>query len=59
MTHALRALGLLALLATVGPSVLYLAGSMELAAAQRWMLAATVAWFVVQGLAVYRRKENG
>jgi hypothetical protein len=58
MTRALRALGLLALLATVGPSVLYLTDSMELASVQRWMLAATVAWFVLQGLAVYRRREN-
>jgi hypothetical protein len=59
MNRVLRVLGLLALLATVGPSVLYLAGSMELASAQRWMLAATVAWFMLQGLAVYRSKENG
>ena len=43
----------------MGPSILYLTDSMELAVVQRWMLAATVAWFVVQGLAVYRRKENG
>lgn len=59
MNAILRVLGLLALTATVGPSILYFAGSMELAAVQRWMLAATVAWFVLQGLAVYRRKENG
>jgi hypothetical protein len=40
----------LALLATIVPPWLYLSGSLELAAAQSWMLAATVAWFVSASL---------
>ena len=58
MTPILRVLGLLALAATLGPSILYLAGSLELERMQQLMLVATVAWFVVQGLAVYRKKES-
>jgi hypothetical protein len=55
----LRVTGLAALLATIGPSVFYFTGSLELAAMNRWMLAGTVGWFLVQGLLVCRGKQRG
>jgi len=41
-----RAVSGVALVGILLPPLLYLAGRSELGAAQGWMLAATVAWFV-------------
>jgi hypothetical protein len=59
MTATLRLLGLAALLGTLVPSLLYLAGSIDLARVQQLMLAATVAWFVVQALLAVRGRQRG
>jgi len=46
MRRALQAVSALALLATIGSPVLFLAGGLELAAMKGWMAVATLAWFV-------------
>jgi hypothetical protein len=43
---AARLVSLVALVLTIGPPVLFFAGQMDLEATKRWMLVATVAWFV-------------
>jgi hypothetical protein len=43
--NAARLVSLAALVGTILPPVLYFTGALDLAAAQGWMLAATVAWF--------------
>jgi hypothetical protein len=48
-----RALALLSLVATIGPSLLYLAGEMDLPTVKNVMLGATVSWFVFAGLWIY------
>ena len=58
MKSLLRLAGVAALLATIGPSVFYFTGSLELATVNRWMLAGTCGWFLVQGLFVCRGKES-
>jgi len=46
MRRALQTVSALALLATIGPPVLFLTGGLELAAMKGWMAVATLAWFV-------------
>ena len=45
MRTAAKLVSLVSLVATILPPVLYFTGALDLAAAQGWMLAATVAWF--------------
>jgi len=46
MRRTLQSISALALLGTIGPPVLFLAGNLELAAMKGWMAVATLAWFV-------------
>jgi hypothetical protein len=46
MKIAAQAVSALALVATIVPPLLLLAGRLELEPMKTWMLAATVAWFV-------------
>jgi len=49
-------LSILCLVANVVPSVLYLAGRMELQAMKNAMVVATVAWYVVASFWIYGTK---
>ena len=44
-----------ALVGTILPAVLFLAGSLELAQVKAWMFAATVVWFVATPLWMERK----
>lgn len=46
MKRVAQALSVVALTGTLLPPVLFFAGTMDLAAAQRWLLGATLLWFV-------------
>ena len=46
-----RIVGLVALVGTIGPSVMYLSGSMSLDSMKLWMLVSTVLWFVAAPIA--------
>jgi hypothetical protein len=48
-----RILALASLVATIAPSLLYLAGRMELPTVKTVMLVATVTWFVFAALWIY------
>jgi len=48
----------LALLGTIGPSILYFDGKMDLAAVKTAMLIATVAWFVATALWMGREPSS-
>ena len=45
MKTTARLVSLAALVGTIVPPVLFFMGQMDLDATQRWMLAATIAWF--------------
>jgi hypothetical protein len=45
LDRVLQAVSVAALLGTIVPPVLFVAGRMELPAAQRWMALAALAWF--------------
>jgi hypothetical protein len=47
----------IALAGTILPSILFLAGSMELAASKHWLLAATVTWFAATPQWMGRKSE--
>jgi hypothetical protein len=47
----------IALAGTILPSVMYVAGRMDLAASKGWLLAATIVWFVVTPLWMGRAKS--
>ena len=51
-------LSILSLVGTIAPSLLYLAGRMELPTVKNVMLAATVAWFVFAALWIYGKKPS-
>jgi hypothetical protein len=59
-TPALRAaaktIGWLSLAALILTAILYLAGSMNIGSAQRWMLILTAVWFVSAALWMWERK---
>lgn len=46
MRRALQSVSALALLATIAPPVLFLAGGLELATMKGWMALGAVAWFL-------------
>ena len=46
MKRIAQLISVLALLATLLPSMMYFAGQMELPAVKTWMLVATVVWFI-------------
>jgi hypothetical protein len=52
----LQTISAIALAGTIAPSLLYLAGRMELGASKAWLLAATIVWFVVTPLWMGRKK---
>ena len=47
MRKILQLLSWIALAATILPSILFLSGRLDLAGVHRWMLIATIAWFVI------------
>jgi uncharacterized membrane protein len=53
MKRLFAAVALLALVGTIAPSVLYLAGRMELDSMKNAMLVATVVWYVFAALWIY------
>jgi hypothetical protein len=57
MKPIFRAIALLALVGTIAPSLLYLAGKIGLPAVKNAMLAATVTWFVFAALWIYGGAE--
>jgi hypothetical protein len=57
MRTILQIISWLSLVALVGPSVLYLTGSMELDRVKIYMMGATVVWFVSASLWMW--KDNG
>jgi hypothetical protein len=50
MKTAAKVVSALALAATIGPSLLFFAGSLELAQMKAWMLVATLVWFAATPL---------
>ncbi len=50
MKTAAQIVSALALVATIAPSLLLLAGSLELEPMKTWMLVGTIAWFVATPL---------
>lgn len=55
--RVLRAVSLAALLGTIVPPVLFLAGRMELPAAQRWMALAALVWFAATPFWMDRERD--
>ena len=51
----LQIISWIALAGTILPSILFLAGTMELAASKHWLLAATVLWFIATPLWMGRK----
>jgi hypothetical protein len=54
----LQIISWIALVGTVLPAILFLAGRMELATSKHWLLAATIAWFAATPLWMGRVKES-
>ncbi len=58
MKIVLKIVSLLALLLTVLPSILFLMGSVELKQVKLLMLIATIVWFVVTPLWMWKKEDN-
>jgi hypothetical protein len=54
-----RALALLSLVATIAPSLLFLAGRIDLPMVKQVMLGATISWFVFAALWIYGKDGAG
>lgn len=54
----LQIISWIALAGTILPSILFLAGRMDLATSKHWLLAATLLWFAVTPLWMGRTKES-
>jgi hypothetical protein len=53
----LQIISLTALVGTILPAILFLAGRMELATSKHWLLAATILWFAATPLWMGREKN--
>ena len=58
MKIAARLVSLASLIGTIVPPVLFFMGSVDVDAMKRWMLAATIAWFVATPLWMDRQEEG-
>jgi thiosulfate reductase cytochrome b subunit len=56
MKITLQIISGLALVGTIGPALIYLAGAMDLDRVKGWMLFATVVWFVTVPLWMGRKR---
>ncbi len=56
--RVLQAVSWLALAATLSPAIAYFRGTIELDGAKRWMLVATIVWFVVTPLWMERGQRE-
>lgn len=58
MRLILRIVSLLSLVALILPSILFLAGRIELPTVKLWMLVATIVWFVTATPIMWKEKEQ-
>ena len=58
MRLILRIVSLLSLVVLILPSILFLAGRMELDTVKLWMLVATIVWFVTATPVMWKDKEE-
>jgi predicted membrane channel-forming protein YqfA (hemolysin III family) len=56
MRPALIVLSIVVLVANVAPSLMFLAGRIDLDTCKSWMLWATIAWYIVGGALIYGAK---
>lgn len=58
MRLILRIVSLLSLVVLILPSILFLAGRIELPTVKLWMLVATIVWFVTATPIMWKEKEQ-